>query len=69
MQIGDKPMPQAAQMIEKAESLPADLLEEADHYIDYLTQKAHAAYVAEKLAEVKRDGKWLTEEEFWDDDD
>jgi len=60
-------MPQAEQMIRKAESLPINLFEEAEHYIDYLSQKAHAAYVSEKLAEVKRDGKWLTEEEFWDD--
>ena len=62
-------MPQAEQMIRKAEALPSALFEEVDHYIDFLSQKAHAAYVAEKLAEVKRDGKWLTEEEFWDEDD
>ena len=47
--------------------------EEAD-IIDYLSQKAHAMYVAEKLAEAehemaKPDAVWLTEEEFWDEDD
>ena len=62
-------MPETELLIRKAETLPAALFEEAVHYIDYLSQKAHAAYVAEKLAEVKRDGKWLTEEEFWDEDD
>jgi hypothetical protein len=61
-------------LIRKAESLPPPLFEEAAHYIDYLSQKAHTAYVAEKLAEVERDmakpgAKWLTEEEFWDEDD
>jgi len=54
--------------------LPTALFEEAVHYIDYLSQKAHAAYVAEKLAEVEHDmakpgAKWLPEEEFWDEDD
>ena len=67
-------MPQAEQMIRKAESLPTALFEEVDHYIDYLSQKAHVAYVAEKLAEAERemakpDAKWLTEEEFWEEDD
>jgi len=62
-------MPETELLIRKAETLPPALFEEAVHYIDYLSQKAHAAYVAEKLAEVKRDGKWLTEEEFWDEDD
>ena len=67
-------MPQVEQMIRKAESLPAALFEEADHYIDYLSQKAHTAYVAEKLTEAERemakpDAKWLTEEEFWEEDD
>ena len=62
-------MPQVEQMIRKAESLPAALFEEVDHYIDYLSQKAHAAYVAEKLAEAERemakpDAKWLTEIAF-----
>ena len=56
-------------LIKKAETLPRALYQEAVHYIDYLSQKAHAAYVAEKLEEVKRDGKWLTEEEFWNEDD
>jgi hypothetical protein len=64
-----KLMQRAELLIRKAETLPNALFEEAAHYIDYLSQKAHAAYVAEKLAEVKRDGKWLTEEEFWDEDD
>ena len=41
----------------------------AANYIDYLSQKAHAAYVAEKLAEAERemakpDAKWLTEANF-----
>jgi len=67
-------MPQAEQLIRKAESLPTALFEEASHYIDYLSQKAHAVYVAEKLAEAERemdkpDAKWLTEEEFWEEDD
>jgi len=67
-------MPQAEQLIRKAEALPTALFEEAEHYIDYLSQKAHAAYVAEKLAEAERemakpDAKWLTEEEFWEEDD
>ena len=61
-------------LIKKAKSLPNALYQEAVHYIDYLSQKAHAAYVAEKLTEVERDmakpdAKWLTEEEFWDEDD
>jgi hypothetical protein len=61
-------------LIKKAESLPTALFQEAAHYIDYLSQKAHIAYVAEKLAEAehemaKPDAKWLTEEEFWEDDD
>jgi len=65
-------VPQAEQLIRKAEALPADLFEEAGHYIDYLSQKAHTAYVAEKLEEAERemakpDAKWLTEEEFWED--
>jgi hypothetical protein len=62
-------MPQAELLIRKAETLPNELFQEAAHYIDYLSEKAHAAYVAEKLAEVKRNGKWLPEEEFWDEDD
>jgi hypothetical protein len=67
-------MPETEILIRKAESLPNALFQEAVHYIDYLSQKAHAAYVAEKIAEVERDmakpdTKWLTEEEFWDEDD
>ena len=61
-------------LVKKAELLPTALFEEAVHYIEYLSQKAHTAYVAEKLTEVERDmakpdAKWLTEEEFWDEDD
>jgi len=67
-------MPEAEVLIRKAESLPNELFQEAAHYIDYLSQKAHVKYVAEKLEEVERDmakpgAKWLTEEEFWDEDD
>ena len=67
-------MPQVEQMIRKADSLPAALFEKADHYIDYLSQKAYTAYVTEKLAETERemakpDIKWLEEEEFWEEDD
>jgi len=67
-------MPKAEQLIKKAEALPTALFEEAGHYIDYLSQKAHADYVAEKLEEAeieiaKPDAKWLTEEEFWEEDD
>ena len=67
-------MPETELLIRKAESLPTALFEEAAHYIDYLSQKAHTAYVADKLAEAERemakpDAKWLTEEEFWEEDD
>jgi hypothetical protein len=62
-------MQEAEILIRKAKNLPQSLFQEAAHYIDYLSQKAHDAYVAEKLAEVKHNGKWLTEEEFWDEDD
>ena len=67
-------MPETEQLIRKAEALPDALFQEAVHYIDYLSQKAHSAYVAEKLAEAEREmakpgAKWLTEEEFWDEDD
>ena len=48
-------MPETELLIKKAESLPAALFQEAVNYIDYLSQKAHTAYVAEKLAEVERD--------------
>jgi len=67
--IGVYLMSETELLIKKAETLPRALYQEAVHYIDYLSQKAHAAYVAEKLEEVKRDGKWLTEEEFWNEDD
>ena len=67
-------MSEAELLIRKAETLPTALLQEAANYIDYLSQKAHATYVAEKLAEAERemakpDAKWLTEDEFWDEDD
>jgi hypothetical protein len=67
-------MPETERLIRKAETLPSALFEEAEHYIDYLSQKAHASYVAEKLAETERemakpDAQWLTEDEFWDEDD
>jgi hypothetical protein len=67
-------MPEAELLIRKAETLPKALFEEAVHYIDYLSQKAHASYINEKLAEAERemaksDAKWLTENEFWDEDD
>jgi hypothetical protein len=62
-------MQEAELLVRKVKTLPSALYQEAVHYIEYLSQKAHAAYVAEKLEEVKRDGKWLTEEEFWDKDD
>ena len=65
-------MPHAEQMIRKAESLPPNLFEEVDHYIDYLSQKAHTAYVAEKISKAgiemaKPDIKWINEEEFWEE--
>ncbi|MCL2276985.1 MAG: hypothetical protein FWC21_03725 [Treponema sp.] len=67
-------MLQTEQLIRKAESLPAALFEEAAHYIDYLSQKAYKSYAAEKLSEAERemakpDAKWLTEKEFWDEED
>ena len=67
-------MPETELLIRKAEALPNALFEEAVHYIDYLSQKAHASYVAEKIAEAERemakpDAGWLTEDEFWDEDD
>jgi len=67
-------MPETELLIRKAEALPTALFQEAAHYIDYLSQKAHSAYVAEKLAEAERrmaepNAKWITEEEFWDDED
>ena len=41
---------------------------------DRCSQNVHTAYVAKKLAEAEREmtkpgAKWLTEEEFWDEDD
>ncbi|MCL2411309.1 MAG: hypothetical protein FWC97_06665 [Treponema sp.] len=67
-------MPEIELLIRKAETLPTALFQEAAHYIDFLSQKAHTAYVAEKLAEAELkmaepDTKWLTEEEFWENDD
>ena len=67
-------MPETELLIQRAKTLPNELFEEAVHYIDYLSQKAHVAYVAEKLAEAERemakpDAQWLTEDEFWDEDD
>ena len=67
-------MPETELLIRKAETLPNELFQEAVHYIDYLSQKAHASYVAGKLAEAEHemaqpDAQWLTEEEFWDKDD
>jgi len=67
-------MPETELLIRKAESLPNDLFKEAVNYIDYLSQKAHVSYVAEKIAEAecemaKPDAKWLTEDEFWEEDD
>ena len=67
-------MPETEILIRKAEALPTELFQEAVHYIDYLSQKAHCVYVNEKLAEAEQkmtepNAKWITEEEFWDDDD
>lgn len=61
-------------LIQKTKTLPSELYQEAVHYIDYLSQKAHTAYISKKLAEVESDmakpgAKWLSEEEFWDEDD
>ena len=50
-----KPMLETEALIRKAQALPNALFKEAEHYIDYLSQKAHTAYVAEKIAEVERD--------------
>jgi len=67
-------MPKAELLIRKAESLPNELYQEAANYIDYLSQKAYTSYVTEKIAEAERemakpDAKWLTEDEFWEEDD
>jgi len=61
-------------LIRKAETLPSALFQEAVHYIDYLSQKAHIAYVNEKIDEAEREmakpeAKWLDEDEFWEEDD
>jgi len=61
-------------LIQKAETLPPELFEEAEHYIDYLSQKAQSAYFTEKLTEAEREAAkpnavWLNENDFWDKDD
>jgi len=60
-------------LLRKTEALPPALLEEAVHYIDYLSQKAQSAYFAEKLSEAeheadKSNAKWLDENEFWNEE-
>ena len=67
-------MPETELLIRKAETLPKSLFEEAVHYIDYLSQKAQAAYFAEKLAEAEYEAEkpnavWLDENDFWREDD
>ena len=67
-------MPESELLIRKAEALPKALFQEAVHYIDYLSQKAQAAYFAEKLAEAEEEANkpnavWLDENEFWDEND
>jgi len=67
-------MTDAELLIQKAETLPSGLFEEAVHYIDYLSQKAQAAYFAEKLALAEHEAArpnavWLDENEFWNEDD
>jgi hypothetical protein len=67
-------MPDTELLIRKAEALPSALFEEAEHYIDYLSQKAQSAYFAEKLAEAEQkaalpNAVWLEESEFWNEDD
>ena len=54
--------------------MPPELFEEAEHYIDYLSQKAQSAYFTEKLTEAEREAAkpnavWLNENDFWDKDD
>ena len=66
-------MPETELLIRKAEALPKELFAEAVHYIDYLSQKAQAAYFADKLAEAEHEaGKpnavWLDENDFWRED-
>jgi hypothetical protein len=67
-------MPAIELLIRKAEALPSALFEEAVHYIDYLSQKAQSAYIAEKLAETEHEAAkpnavWLDENDFWSEDD
>jgi len=67
-------MPKTELLIRKAETLPKALFEEAEHYIDYLSQKAQSVYFSEKLAEAEHEAKkpnavWLDENEFWNEDD
>ena len=67
-------MSEAEMLLRKTETLPPALFKEAVNYIDYLSQKAQAAYFAEKLAEAeyeaaKPNAKWLDESEFWNEDD
>ena len=67
-------MSQTELLIQKTETLPTALFEEAVHYIDYLSQKAQSTYFAEKLDEaeqeaIKPNAIWLDENEFWSEDD
>jgi len=67
-------MPEIEQLIRKAEALPDALFNEAVHYIDYLSQKAQSAYIAEKLTEAESEANkpnavWLDENAFWNEDD
>ena len=48
-------MPTAELLIRKTETLPPALVEEALHYIDYLSQKAQTASFAEKPAEAEHE--------------
>jgi hypothetical protein len=61
-------------LLKKTEALPPELFDEAVHYIDYLSQKAQAAYFSDKLAQAeieagKPNAVWLDENEFWDEED
>jgi hypothetical protein len=67
-------MTEAEALIKKTEALPPALFAEAVHYIDYLSQKAQAAYFAEKLSEAEHEAAkpnavWLDENTFWSGDD
>jgi len=67
-------MPETELLIKKTETLPPALLEEAVHYIEYLSQKAQSAYFAEKLAEAEHEANkpnavWLDENDFWNEAD